>query len=396
MKTTNQIQMRVAGILGLIFSFSAVEVRAADFSSGSDGSYGPIEITADTTLPLPPDGIFKCTTITVARVATLRFEHNALNTPVYLLATGTVLINGLIDVSGTVGGRSTPGKGGPGGFDGGQGGDSFVPRGGDGQGPGGGNVGGWMGAAHGTPAGNNTNRYGSPLLEPLLGGSGGAGGAYYNTGPVGFGGGGGGGAILIASDQSITVAGVIQATGGSAAVDCPTCGDNSGAGSGGAIRLVAPVIGGTGFLQAFGSHGTFQVNYESSDGRIRIDSIEQFSFNSLHFQAVSKTHGSRMIVFPENPPHLDVIAAAGQTIPEGTASPVQISLPGDAPTNQTVTIQARNFTGKVPIAVVVIPANAASTTFTAEIDMTGGNPASAVVPVVLTPGMLNRIQVWTR
>jgi hypothetical protein len=39
---------------------------AQPFNSGSDGSYGPLNVTSNTTLQLPPDGIFKCTTITVA------------------------------------------------------------------------------------------------------------------------------------------------------------------------------------------------------------------------------------------------------------------------------------------------------------------------------------------
>lgn len=35
------------------------------FDSGSIGPYGPMNITSNTVLDLPPDGIFHCTTITV-------------------------------------------------------------------------------------------------------------------------------------------------------------------------------------------------------------------------------------------------------------------------------------------------------------------------------------------
>ena len=97
------------------------------FDAGSNGSYGPLNITADTTLPMPADGIFRCTTITVASGTTLRFSRNPLNTPVYLLASGDVSIAGSIDVSATGpvdgSGRTIGGAGGPGGFDGGASGE---------------------------------------------------------------------------------------------------------------------------------------------------------------------------------------------------------------------------------------------------------------------------------
>ena len=62
-----------------------------------------MNITTNTTLALPTNGIFNCTTITIASGATLKFNPNALNTPVYLLATNDVTINGTIDVSGSLG-----------------------------------------------------------------------------------------------------------------------------------------------------------------------------------------------------------------------------------------------------------------------------------------------------
>jgi hypothetical protein len=94
----------------------------AQFDAGSNGSYGPLNITANTTLDLPPDGVFHCTTINVSGSATLRFNRNPLNTPVVLLAQGDVTIAGVIDVSGADASGAIPGAGGPGGFDGGFGG----------------------------------------------------------------------------------------------------------------------------------------------------------------------------------------------------------------------------------------------------------------------------------
>ena len=54
------------------------ESCAQPFLSGSDGSYGPMNITTNTVLDLPADGIFRCTSITV--------NENALNARVKWLA----------------------------------------------------------------------------------------------------------------------------------------------------------------------------------------------------------------------------------------------------------------------------------------------------------------------
>ena len=48
-------------------------------------------------------GFTYLSTIDVADVATLRFNRNSLNTPVYLLATGDITIAGKVDVSGSDG-----------------------------------------------------------------------------------------------------------------------------------------------------------------------------------------------------------------------------------------------------------------------------------------------------
>src|SRR5438445_1901173 len=106
-------------LLAPLLMLTCLRTEAQSFSSGSDGSYGAMNITNFTTLDLPTNGIFNCTTITVAGGATLRFNLNALNTPVFLLATSNVTINGSIDVSGDSGTSLIGGSGGPGGFDGG-------------------------------------------------------------------------------------------------------------------------------------------------------------------------------------------------------------------------------------------------------------------------------------
>ena len=125
----------------MVCVFSAPAVFAQGFDSGSDGSMGALLVTSNTTLALPPDGVFRFTTITVASGTALNFTPNALNTPVYLLATGDVAISGTIDVSGSAGSNVAGGRGGPGGFDGGLPGLAGTPAG-DGKGPGAGKAGG--------------------------------------------------------------------------------------------------------------------------------------------------------------------------------------------------------------------------------------------------------------
>jgi len=130
-------------VLGLAMPLGGV--HAAPFSSGSTGADGPFSPTQDITLQVPPDGKFNYTTITIPLGVDVRFTRNSRNTPVYMLATGNVIINGNIDVggqdAGTGGDFSLQGRGGPGGGDGGRGGPTPSVAGGDGLGPGGGHGG---------------------------------------------------------------------------------------------------------------------------------------------------------------------------------------------------------------------------------------------------------------
>jgi len=366
---------RILPLAAVLIASSTIACAAA-FNSGSDGSYGPINVSSnDMILDMPADGIFRCTTITVTNGYWLRFRRNPLNTPVYLLATGDVLINGQIDVSGSNYVGRTGGRGGPGGFDGGEGGygaNGFggTGIGGDGLGPGGGKSA--NSGVFGAPAGNNTNLYGNSLLVPLIGGSGGAGGG----GNPGSGGGGGGGAILIASNTKIVVSnGNVRAFGGYGAGD----------GSGGAIRLVAPLVTGNGNLYAYGG----------PRGRVRIDSLDNVAVRSLRADNSVSSRGSQMFVFPPTVPQLNIVFAAGQSIPVGTPNEVQISLPAGAPTNHTVTVQARDFTNDVAITVAVIPNDRASSNYLTTVVMTN-NPAQISVPVVIPADSTSRIFVWTR
>jgi len=366
MKTTDLTKPILA--LGLAAS---LPLGAQPFSSGSNGSYGPMDITTNTTLDMPPDGIFHCTTIDVANGAILTFNKNPLNTPAYLLATGDVVINGAIDVSGGNGSGAFPGKGGPGGFDGGYGRDPNF-EGSDGQGPGGGRRDPGAGGVFASPRPNNTNVYGNTLLSPLIGGSGGAG----NFG----GGGGGGGAILVASTTRITVNGSIRARGGVGWAGA----------SGGGIRVVAPVVTGGGSFDVNPS----QVQGSPTEGRTRLDSLDRLASRQLAMSG-RWTRGSQMFVFPSSSPRLDIVEVAGTPIPVGTNNPVSIRLPVGSSATQAVRVQARNFTNDVPITVAVTPESGSSSRFDGVIPFSGDLSLSTV-DVTLPLDTVCHLHVWTR
>lgn len=173
----------------------------AQIDSGSNGSDGAFQPTANTVVDMAdhPDGIYHYTSVYIPSNVTVSFIPNANNTPVVWLVQSNVVINGTIDVSGVDVGP-LPGRGGPGGWRGGNGGSNPTA----GQGPGGGaaGVGGLYGGhgSFGTTVGETSGRasagpvYGNSYLIPLFGGSGGGGSSR------GVGGGGGGGAILIAAN----------------------------------------------------------------------------------------------------------------------------------------------------------------------------------------------------
>lgn len=374
-------------------ALAAMPALAQNFRSGSNGSYGPIDTASSTvTLDVPADGIFHCTTIRVGSGGTLRFRRNALNTPVYLLATGDVNIIGTIDVSGSRGTTTTPGLAGPGGFDGGSPGATGVPAG-DGHGPGAGKAGTLTdgdteagGAGYGdlhqeSPVGKRGVIYGSPLLLPIIGGSGG-GGAH---GSPGWGGGGGGGAIVIASDTQITVSGSVFAHGG---------GGFSGAilntGSGGAIRVVAPRVSGNGSLRALGDGGA----QDRGDGRVRVDAVDRSGLRLFLDPPSASSVGGLMAVFPDPSPRLDIIEAAGRAVPQDT--PTQVLLPGGSPATQAIKVRARDFGQIVPIRVVITPDSGPSSTVDGQIDNAAANPAEATLNVTIPANTLTRIAVYTR
>jgi hypothetical protein len=383
----------------------AAPLQAQNFNSGSDGSDGAFTMNQDTTLDVPPDGIFNFTTVTITG-GNLRFRRNALNTPVFVLATGDISVsNANIFVDGTAGTANPPagGAGGPGGFDGGEPGVQAIPPG-PGNGPGGGaggdpNAGGASNtsagaAAHAVvssqPSTGDGAVYGSPLLVPMVGGSGGGGGTGAANGP-GIGGAGGGGAILLASNTRIQFNGAnIFARGGANGFP------HTGQGSGGAIRLVSPRVAGNGTLSVSGGASAGPGDGRSDvagHGRIRIDTIDRTGITFTFDPVAAFSIGTFMAVFPPVVPKLDIIEAAGQAIAPG--APADVLLPFGANPNQTVKVRATDFTGMVPIEVVLVPTSGERTVIQTQINMTT-NPAQTTVNVTFPTNNRTRVWAWTR
>lgn len=159
-----------------------------------------------------PDGIWQFTDIYVGPNVEVTFERNAANTPVRWLASGDVVIDGIVNLSSTEreepnlsrGDRALGGFGGPGGFDGASssplGWEFWVP----GNGPGGG-----YGLGSENQRDAEFSSYGNAWLRPLVGGSG---GGTLSDRVVG--GGGGGGAILIAASGDLTLNGQVSSIAG--------------------------------------------------------------------------------------------------------------------------------------------------------------------------------------
>lgn len=366
------------------------------FTSGSTGAYGPINITENTTLTTPEDGIFHATTINIDGNRTLTFTRNDHNTPIYLLATGDITINGDINVSGSNGTNLAGGLGGPGGFDGGSPGSVGTPPG-DGNGPGAGRggAGGWPSDAAAAGAATYSQNidyistqegspYGSPLLIPMMAGSGGGG----TSGTPGSGGGGGGGAIVIASTTQITLgtsSSDIFADGGYGSNNI----SSGNGGSGGAIRLVAPRI------VASGARLYARGNDYGGDGRIRVDTLDRSSLNISTDPNYATSVGSMMVVFPSPLPKLDIVSAAGTGIAEG-ADPVFVNLNFGTDPNQSVTVQARDFNSVVPVTIVLTPDHGEAVRYEAEIDNVTSNPATVEVDVVFPVNVTTNVHAWTR
>jgi hypothetical protein len=148
---------------------------------------------------------------------------------------------------------------------------------------------------------------------------------------------------MIASSVSIRVNGTIRANGGAA-----FSGASFGGGSGGAIRLVAPTIIGSGTLQANGGG-------QGARGRIRFEALQNTFTGSSQGVARATTLLPAPILLPTSPqPQIRVVSVGGQAVPanpRGSFNPVDVTIN----TTQAVAIQleGRNIPLGTPITLIV-------------------------------------------
>jgi hypothetical protein len=378
-------------LLYLVVLFGVVLTASAqhppDFSSGSDGTDGALDLTGQkgvvNFVPSNYSGdqhdrnIFNFTTITIPSGVTLRISSTIVDGPVYFLASGDVDIEGTIDLSGqngvppslTLDGRRRAVDAGVGGYDGGVGGlndgmnnpNEPLPQPGDG--PGGGAAGYGInnfscifGGAGGTFSGNT-------FLVPLVGGSGGGGGLYFGTPPTPYGasGGAGGGGLLIASSTVITVNGTINAAGGEGGTPggysfgpCYSSGYGGG-GSGGGIRLAANTMTGTGTLTTSGGQGFgYQDNNHLNSGGNGVVRLEAFTLTFSGTITGTRTIGTPytgFLMLPTTPPPtVTAISINNSQIPQPpTGSLMNPDVTIDTASPVTLTVQA----AYIPLGTVV-------------------------------------------
>lgn len=369
------------GLVGVVALMVLMPVAGAQFSSGSTGADGEFHPTQNITIDMNdrPDGIYHYTSVTIPNGVTVTFTPNANNTPVVWLVQGDVVISGSVDIRG----RGVPssgtngGRGGPGGYRGGNG--HILPS--AGSGPGGGNAGediGWRGgnASHRTegqhwidddprvagqyPPGSV---YGNTALLPLMGGSGGAG--SQNSG-----GGGGGGAILIASSSRITFSsGSINAGGGWGYFSQYGCWGGGGGGSGGSIRVMAPRVSGNASIQTGGGQtvltggcvGPNHISTTAGSGWARLDTFDDAVTGGFTFRGMYP-----VIFLPQNAtPRLRVTKIAGIEVPanpSGAAVSPDVLIPGSHTNPMTIEVRCENIPVNTPITVELKPHSGANIT----------------------------------
>jgi len=332
----------------------------AQVNTGSDGHDGVFAPATNTVIDMHdhPDGIYQYSTVNIPSGVTVTFIPNANNTPVTWLVQNNCVISGTVDVSGKAGSGIVPGQGGPGGGAGGYGGQGDSPQPHRGFGLGGGDSGS-SGAAFGGNASYATAgvvqaseaaaglTYGNKYLVPLLGGSGG-GGSYTDTLYSSGGGGGGAGAILIASDRAIFLEGTVGATGGRSGNSYPC-----GTGSGGGIRLVAPLIAGTNGVAYCNSNA-------GGSGYVRLDVLDDQFVGRL---SGSATRGfNPILIAPAQSVTLAIQSIAGNAVPgnpTGVLATPDVTISGQQANPIPVVVSCATVPLNTPITVVVKPVNGA-------------------------------------
>ncbi|MEQ8819404.1 MAG: hypothetical protein RLY93_04110 [Sumerlaeia bacterium] len=346
------------------------------FVSGSTGDDGAFAPDADIEI-LVNQPVYHFTTITIPEDVTVTFAKDGNNYPVVWLATQDVSIAGTVDVSGSSVVDSSGAVGGPGGYDGGDGGlvstnnPDLTQHAQPGQGPGGaldvdadgrhGSGGGFstLGGTGTTARGGQV--YGNAFAVPLLGGSGGAGGGWSSSG-AGGGGGGGGGALHIASSTRITVTGTLLANGGNG-FRFNGSSLSGGGGSGGTIKLQANTltVSENATLSARGG-APEAANGFGAPGRIRLEAFNRDIAPPTDAMAVrfpaSSSGPPIAIQLPDDYPGLRIVSVDGQQIVNPSGQPTQPDLMLMTAGEVTIELAASNIPTGIQPRVLLIPVDA--------------------------------------
>lgn len=388
-----------AGVsMGQVFTSGSDETdRALDLTEYAPGSIVELDPVA---MNLDPDGdrVFHFTFIKIPAGMTLRLRSSLLGEgrPVVFLATGSVEIEGTIDLSGFTGhsttALATPAEAGAGGFSGGIGGKAAGTSASAGAGPGGGSAGGGLnggGAGHFAPGSSLATNgaaggaaYGNVFVMPALGGSGGGGGSASGAND-GAGGGGGGGALVIASSDEIDIAGTIRANGG---ISGGGAGLRGGGGSGGSVRLIATSVTGAGAILVNG--GSSASAAAGAPGRVRIETFNNTYSGSINpSAAVATVSGPGPVFLPANAPKVRVTAVGGVAV---TATPTGSFVTPDVVINSAtpvfLDVAAENIPPGTEVRITLVPENGASMTVTVTLTGTLASSTGTTSPVTIPHG----------
>ncbi|MCX6876785.1 MAG: hypothetical protein NTW21_23685 [Verrucomicrobia bacterium] len=305
--------------------------------------------------------VFKYASVNIPAGVTVTFKNHPSHAPVVWLVQGGVTIAGTVSVNGKsgVGGTEAiyPSEPGPGGFRGAASGQAGW---GAGLGLGGGG------------AGVYNTTYGNPQILPLIGGSGGQG----NSAPLPYSGAGGGGAILIAAPGTIELMGRITAlfdTGGSVYVY---------SGSGGAVKLIANHVTGTGSLDA------------AATGRTRIEANTLSPTVLSNPITIAVAPGTAPTIFQSNnSPTVKIVSVDGTAAPADPTAPLinsaDIAIQKNTPV--TIVLETRNFAtaGAVVAVRIANKFSIPATTVNATLDSGGTSVLSTWrVSTTLAPGFV--------
>lgn len=283
--------------------------------------------------------VYKYSSVNIPAGTTVTFKNHPSYAPVVWLVQNGVTISGTVSLNGknAVTGTDSvfPVEPGPGGFRGGPGSQALGS--GYGLGPGGG-----VPATNANASYNST--YGNTQVFPLIGGSGGK----SLTGYVSAG--AGGGAMMIAAVGTIQFqsTGSITALGGTGT---DYNGNLNGTyqysgGSGGAIKLVANQVTGTGILNA------------TSTGRVRVEANSMPATITTTPLTIAVAPGATPTLFPSSTsPSVRVVSVDGAAAPADPNAPLITGADVGIQKSTAVTIilETKNFStagGKVNVRIV--------------------------------------------